>query len=634
MRLRTTAATILLVLIASCGQQPVPSNVPDSLEVIVSRAANGALEGRGRVLESRVLVLGSSAAKITLRLESSDREASLLVNRAVANALFDRVKYLEFDTRREPVGPLPEPLEFCAGSAIPTDFPAGPKPTSITGAKVVLNPGHGWTLRTNGVWGLQRGLVDTNGNPPIYVQEDFNNLLMAVRVRDALAGDGAVVSSARNLDTTAGNGVSGNPKWQEAAKHHLEALGLNPGLWNSERNSGGGDCNEEKDIRARPLYANALGADALIGLHSNAVGANVSTAPRGTRIYITNDHPLPNTPSTQEANSQALAQALQTSIVAAIRLARPDLQWPEAQVVKDGNYGETRYAKMAAVIVEVGFHTNPTDGPALGQDGFQRAVGDGIRAGLEAYFGPSSSQPGPVFPDAPVLISPGSSALPGETVRVAQNGSLEFRWTGVQGATRYGLYISKTPYGPANLVYMNEQVTGSSLTIPLSAFQQAGVSAYRWNMTAFNGPGDNDNGAFAPALNFMLEIAPGPPLAPDRLDATMSSTGRVFLAWPEVLSALRYEFSGTFDGQAVTIPDTVNARGTGVSGAVAAFASNPSAPDKLGKLLCLSVRALNAGGPSAWTPSSCVGYRYYALSTQRTDVEVGGRLPPLRMIWP
>ncbi len=624
-----------LLLIASCAQQPVPPNPPDSLEAIIARAANGALKGRGRVLESRTLTLGTRAAKVTLRLESSDRDASLRVNRAVADALFDRVKYLEFDTKLEPVEP-PEPLAICAGSAILTDFPAGSKPTSITGAKIVLNPGHGWTLRTTGAWGLQRGVVNTTGNPPIYVQEDFNNLEMAIRVRDALAATGALVSSVRNLDKTAGNGASGYPRWQEAAKHHLEALGLNSGIWNSERPNGGLDCNEEKDIRARPLYANALGADALIGLHTNAVGANQDTAPRGTRIYITNDHPLPNTPIAQEADSKALATALQTSIVAAIRLAQPALQWPDAQVIVDGNYGETRFAKMAAAIVEVGFHTNPVDGPALGQDGLQRAVGDGIRVGLEAYFGPSAPPIGPAFPDAPALVSPGSSTLPGATASVAQNGSLEFRWTAVRGATRYGLYISKAPYGAANLVYSNEQVTGSILTIPLSEFQRADISAYRWNMTAFNGPGDNDNGAFAPALNFTLEITTPPPApsAPDRLDATMSSTGRVFLAWPEVSNALRYEFTGTFDGQGLTIPDVVTARRTGVSGAVATFVLNPNAPEKSGKSLCLRVRSLNDTGSSAWINAPCQRYQYFVLSTLSGDSERGGLLPHLRMILP
>lgn len=99
----------------------------------------------------------------------------------------------------------------------------------------------------------------------------------------------------------------------------------------------------------------------------------------------------------------------------------------------------------------------------------------------------------------PTLISPGSSSVPGTNVPTT---TPTFQWQGVSGAARYGLYISQYPYGAANLVYQNENVSGSStsFTVP-SGYLQNGVQ-YRWNMTTFNSVGQY--GDFAPPLYFIV----------------------------------------------------------------------------------------------------------------------------------
>lgn len=61
-----------------------------------------------------------------------------------------------------------------------------------------------------------------------------------------------------------------------------------------------------------------------------------------------------------------------------------------------------------------------------------------------------------------------------------------FQWSAVSGADYYGLYISEPPYGEAHLVYENENVTSTSLTLP-SGILSEGVT-YRWNMRAGWGP--------------------------------------------------------------------------------------------------------------------------------------------------
>jgi hypothetical protein len=117
------------------------------------------------------------------------------------------------------------------------------------------------------------------------------------------------------------------------------------------------------------------------------------------------------------------------------------------------------------------------------------------------------------------------------------------------------LYINKSPYGGANLVYQNEQISASSnsLNLVASAFRATGENCYRWNMTAFNGPLDTDNGSFSSALNFTLVDPLPAPIIPNPLLVTMSSEGRMLLSWNEVANARDYSFNATFDGEAASV---------------------------------------------------------------------------------
>ncbi|MDP2719401.1 MAG: hypothetical protein Q8P44_06190 [Dehalococcoidia bacterium] len=80
---------------------------------------------------------------------------------------------------------------------------------------------------------------------------------------------------------------------------------------------------------------------------------------------------------------------------------------------------------------------------------------------------------------APSHTSPSSGATGVST-------SPTLQWQAVSGATKYGLYVSKPPYGEANLVYQNEAVTGTSQTLSITL--EGGV-IYRWNMRAGNDAG-------------------------------------------------------------------------------------------------------------------------------------------------
>jgi N-acetylmuramoyl-L-alanine amidase len=269
-----------------------------------------------------------------------------------------------------------ELLSACAGVPAPDFLAPRMLPNSLVGARVMLNPGHGLTLRDNGSWAYQRPLPD---GEDVFVLEDASNARMARTVRDELTEAQAVVLSTRELDLESGNGISGQDEWREAARHHLKASGVPEGIWNSSGGSLHRDCLAGQDLRARPFYANFERADLLISLHSNAGMAWA----RGTQVLY--DERIPA--------SACLAQNLARTVPAAIRQARPEFEWPAGQVIGSRNkYGELSLALMPSVILEVGFHTNRIDGSALQQPSFRRAVAAGIRAGTQAFLENPSCQ--------------------------------------------------------------------------------------------------------------------------------------------------------------------------------------------------------------------------------------------------
>jgi hypothetical protein len=116
----------------------------------------------------------------------------------------------------------------------------------------------------------------------------------------------------------------------------------------------------------------------------------------------------------------------------------------------------------------------------------------------KVQFGAPSSSP--QTPAAPTVVSPGTSSEPGETLSTT---TPTFQWSGSSGATRYGLYISKYPYGASNIVYSNTNLTGTSF--PLPSGNLVNGEKYRWNMTAFNSTGESD---VSNTLYFNVSLVP------------------------------------------------------------------------------------------------------------------------------
>jgi N-acetylmuramoyl-L-alanine amidase len=233
---------------------------------------------------------------------------------------------------------------------------------ALSGRRVAISPGHGYYF-TGSIWGLQRPFLQG-------IVEDFVNHDFVTILNNLLVADGADVRPTRNLDRNAGNGESGFPKWQEAARYHVKALGADPSVWNES-----GFTHLEQDIRCRPRYANAIEAELLVSIHNNGGGGT------GTET-------LYDTGNAFAAQNKRLADVLHASVMNAIRRDY-NPNWRD-RLVKgfNGSYGENRLATRPAVILEIAFMDMPTpDNAALQDERFKRLVATAIRDGIAEYLG-------------------------------------------------------------------------------------------------------------------------------------------------------------------------------------------------------------------------------------------------------
>jgi N-acetylmuramoyl-L-alanine amidase len=404
--MRLISGIFVLLCIAACNQQSTSDLSSSSLN-----AVNTALKGSNARVLGLQLTAGKTVVKLTGRF-SETLEAQMV---DALSTLSGQTNHFEFEWQNTSVA-KPEP-RFACGGATRVVYPnPRAKPSSISGAKITLNPGHGYTQLDTGSWTHQRPIPPSSG---AFLHEDPNNLEMAVPIATALRAVGSLVSSVRDLNLNAGLGISGLETWKEAARHHVQALGIPDHVWNSEGNLFENDCNKGRDIRVRPFYANYLGVDALIGLHSNAFA---DSSVRGTRVYYNTEAFTSDIPNESLVQSADLAQNLGDAVVAAIRQDRADLNWGAPIIIGSNQYGETGYAKMPAVIIEVGFHTNPVDAAAMSDPTFRYALARGVKNGLERFFGAAIA-----IPEIPM----------GLTAAMSSNGRMFLSWLEVGNSERY-----------------------------------------------------------------------------------------------------------------------------------------------------------------------------------------------------
>ncbi|MFY0567460.1 N-acetylmuramoyl-L-alanine amidase [Archangium lansingense] len=340
-----------------------------------------------------------------------------------------------------------EPPAAQARSLAAAQPPVDALSLELQGKKIALHPSHGsyWNNTTRRWVRAQRTLTGPNAKTGIpagwtgstytpsdeyfwnrgfqwgSIYEDDITVHVMRFMKEYLESSGAQVFLTRELSDDAGlydhdhfgypNTAFPLPKKQVAAKYYLEENGVPRWVWDEPSLS----AQSDKDIRARPYYANYVGADLSISLHTNAFGEG---AARGTETYWY----TAKYPHLQES-SKRFAAALNDGAVKSIREYFDDSygrqayvnpypalgvpEWPyyapypspfdyngytrwNDRGVKTSNLGEIREAQMPAALIELAFHDSwkwYPDNLFLQDPIFQATSAWGMYEGVCRYFG-------------------------------------------------------------------------------------------------------------------------------------------------------------------------------------------------------------------------------------------------------
>lgn len=130
-----------------------------------------------------------------------------------------------------------------------------------------------------------------------------------------------------------------------------------------------GQYSELSDLQARTKIANDANADLFICLHNDSF-SNPSS--NGTTTYY-------SSASSVAGQSKTLGNNIQSELVKEIGLYD--------RGVKDAPFYVIKNTKMPAVLIEIGFISNPTEEQLLGSPDFQQKTAQGIYKGILKYKG-------------------------------------------------------------------------------------------------------------------------------------------------------------------------------------------------------------------------------------------------------
>jgi N-acetylmuramoyl-L-alanine amidase len=287
-------------------------------------------------------------------------------------------------------------MDYWFNQAIASADVAGDAPTRVAIAqvgrpKVVVAAGHGAYFHATHKWTKQR--KEING-----VTEDDITQVFARNLASFTEGNGADAIRIRGGDVGLLHEPSGLLWNNLAARYFVENWRPeNPELWNTKPESSDPRRELHQDIRSRPLYANFIGADAVVHLHTNAA----DPAATGTRILVHPGRPV----------DMKLAQLALCSMKEAIH-SMPEYasyRIPLEATVKAGK-GENSFARVPSMIVEVGFHTNVNDARLLQDPAFQKVSMRGLAKGMRLFREGASCAPFVIQPLQPVTANIGKDA--------------------------------------------------------------------------------------------------------------------------------------------------------------------------------------------------------------------------------
>lgn len=239
-------------------------------------------------------------------------------------------------------------------------------PAGAGKGRVLVSAGHGYYFHKKFGWTTQRELV--NG-----VLEDFATPAFAASLGGYLGSRSeAEVFRARSLARDR-HPESGKPWMDMASRYFLkDMLPDAPEIWNSKPGKGGDTEEYQQDIRSRPLYANHLGVDAAIHLHTNATK---DASVRGIRIFYTKG----------KDEDERLANVGLCYIKESLSSNPAFEAFPVASQPSIGRYGENTYATMPSIVAELGFHTNKEDAAAIGSYVFRDLTMRGLEKGYRMF---------------------------------------------------------------------------------------------------------------------------------------------------------------------------------------------------------------------------------------------------------
>ncbi|QII29066.1 N-acetylmuramoyl-L-alanine amidase [Stenotrophomonas maltophilia] len=233
--------------------------------------------------------------------------------------------------------------------------------------RALVSSSHGYiALHPSRAWEFQRPA-------PLGLQEDILSPTYGDELQDLLEQrSGLVVHRARSRSKDQ-HPESGYPWEQMSSRYHLKALfPERADIWNELPNSPSSDREVKEDIRARPNYANHLGVDVMLSLHTNG---NPSPGVRGAEVYHHRTKP----------EDKALGDSILCGMREVIH-AQPGYEsFPiRAESVAEG-HGENRIGTMPSVIVETAYHSNPEDVAALQDPVFRSAAMKGVEKGYRLW---------------------------------------------------------------------------------------------------------------------------------------------------------------------------------------------------------------------------------------------------------
>lgn len=278
---------------------------------------------------------------------------------------------------------------------------------------------HGSTWIDLGRFYFRKGLSRENGSVTLSGSDD---IIIADAVR--FGGGKGLVKRGEGVTLK----VSGQPRWEESAVHNVQFMGAPSGSGNVYHRYNSQYNDRDDDVAARSRWAaweNEAGEDSLyIAFHSNAVNSSSVTG-LSTWIY-SNQKPGVGYESGQAAaGSEELAALVQerilNSVKALVKKYEDEDKYKYGNGIYSAYFGEINPSnnnEMPSVLVELAFHSSPTDSEMLRDPKYRDIASRAAYQAIVQYFAQKDNKTAVFLPDVPRNLR----------TKVNENGSVTLFW--------------------------------------------------------------------------------------------------------------------------------------------------------------------------------------------------------------